>query len=98
MKLSYVIVTRNRRETLLRTLSRLELNTHLPRHAWEVFVVDNASDDGTSEAVARGYRDVALIHLPENEGVPARNHALRPARGKYIVFLDDDSYPLDDAI
>lgn len=98
MKLSYIIVTRNRRETLLRTLDHLERNTHLPRHAWEVFVVDNASEDGTSEALARHYRQASVITLPENEGVPARNHALRPARGRYVVFLDDDSYPLDDAI
>jgi GT2 family glycosyltransferase len=98
MKLSYVIVTRNRRETLLKTLAILEQSTHLPRHTWEVFVIDNASEDGTAEAVSRHYEDVTVIRLPENEGVPARNHALRPSRGRYVVFLDDDSYPLDDAI
>jgi GT2 family glycosyltransferase len=98
MKLSYVIVTRNRRDTLLRTLGLLEQNTRLPRHQWEVFVVDNASEDGTAEALAHRHREVAVISLPENEGVPARNHALAPATGQFIVFLDDDSYPLDDAI
>jgi GT2 family glycosyltransferase len=98
MKLSYIIVTRNRRETLLRTLEILEQNTRLPRHTWEVFVVDNASDDGTPEVLARSYRSAHVIRLPENEGVPARNHAIRPAQGRYAVFLDDDSYPLDDAI
>ncbi|MDB5172685.1 MAG: putative glycosyltransferase [Phycisphaerales bacterium] len=98
MKLSYVIVTRNRRDTLLRTLGLLEQNTRLPRHQWEVFVVDNASEDGTAEALARHYREATVISLPENEGVPARNHALGPATGRFIVFLDDDSYPLDDAI
>ncbi|HET6247104.1 MAG TPA: glycosyltransferase [Tepidisphaeraceae bacterium] len=98
MKLSYVIVTRNRRDTLLRTLELLEQNTHLPRSSWEVFVIDNASDDGTADAVSRAYRDTTVIRLAENEGVPARNHALRPSRGRYVVFLDDDSFPLDDAI
>ena len=98
MKLSYIIVTRNRREALLRTLSLLEQNTHLPRHAWEVFIVDNASDDGTVEAVTRNYRQATLIRLAENEGVPARNHAIKPSQGRFVVFLDDDSYPLDDAI
>ncbi|HWE04037.1 MAG TPA: glycosyltransferase family 2 protein [Tepidisphaeraceae bacterium] len=98
MKLSYIIVTRNRRETLLRTLALLEQNTRLPRHDWEVIVVDNASDDGTAEALARNHRQAAILRLAENEGVPARNHALRPASGRYVVFLDDDSYPLDDAI
>lgn len=98
MKLSYIIVTRNRREQLLRTLDILERNTRLPRYAWEVLVVDNASDDGTPEAVGRHHGHPAVIRLDENEGVPARNHALRPARGRFVVFLDDDSYPLDDAI
>jgi GT2 family glycosyltransferase len=98
MKLSYIIVTRNRRDTLLRTLALLEQNTRLPRHDWEVFVVDNASDDGTTEALVRNYRQAAVIRLAENEGVPARNRALHPASGRYVVFLDDDSYPLDDAI
>ena len=39
-----------------------------------------------------------MIGLAENEGVPARNRALPLAGGKYFVFLDDDSYPLGDAI
>src|SRR5580698_9536148 len=98
MKLSYIIVTRNRRDTLLRTLAILEQNTRLPRHDWEVFVVDNASDDGTAEALVRNYRRATVIRLAENEGMPARNRALHPACGRYVVFLDDDSYPLDDAI
>ncbi|HZK79874.1 MAG TPA: glycosyltransferase family 2 protein [Humisphaera sp.] len=98
MKLSYIIVTRNRRESLLRTLALLEQNTRLPRHDWEVFVVDNASDDGTAEALSRNYRQASVIRLAENEGMPARNRALHPATGRYIVFLDDDSYPLADAI
>ncbi len=98
MKISYIIVTRNRRETLLRTLALLEQNTRLPRHMWEVLVVDNASEDGTPEAVVRNHRDATVIRLAENEGVPARNHAIGPAQGRFIVFLDDDSYPLDDAI
>lgn len=98
MKLSYVIVTRNRRDTLLATLDRLERDTRLPRHAWEIFVIDNASDDDTPSAVAALRRDIRIIRLPENEGVPARNHAIPLAAGRYCVFLDDDSYPLNDAI
>jgi GT2 family glycosyltransferase len=98
MKLSYVIVTRNRREALLQTLARLEADTGLQRTAWETFVIDNASDDGSADAVADAFPTTHLIRLNENEGVPARNHAIRPARGQYLVFLDDDSYPLEGAI
>jgi GT2 family glycosyltransferase len=98
MKLSYVIVTRNRRESLLRTLDRLESVTALPRHQWEVLVVDNASDDDTVSAVAHHHREVRLIRLEENEGMPARNHAIARAAGKYLCFLDDDSYPTEGAV
>ena len=98
MKLSYVIVTRNRRDALLATLAKLEQNTGLPRHAWEVFVIDNASEDDTASAVTSLDRDIRVIRLPENEGVPARNHALPRARGKYVCFLDDDSYPMPGAV
>ena len=98
MKVSFVIVTRNRRDTLLRTIDRVERDCGLPRHAWELIVVDNASEDDTAEAVVAHHRDTHLIRLPENEGVPARNHALPVAAGRYVVFLDDDSYPLPGAL
>ena len=93
MKLSYVIITRNRRDALLSTLARLEQNTGLPRRSWETIVVDNASDDGSIEAVAKQFRSAKIILLPENEGMPARNHGFKKARGRYVCMLDDDSYP-----
>jgi GT2 family glycosyltransferase len=98
MRLSYVIVTRNRRESLLKTLGILEQNTRLPRYAWEAVVVDNASDDGSVEAVRREHRDATVISLPENEGMPGRNHGFKAARGRYVCLIDDDSYPIGNAI
>ncbi|QOV89432.1 glycosyltransferase family 2 protein [Humisphaera borealis] len=98
MKLSYVIVTRNRCQALLRTLDLLERNTGLPRHSWEVIVIDNASDDDTVSRVARLADRVRLVRLDENEGIPARNRGLPLMKGKYVVFLDDDSYPMPGAI
>lgn len=98
MKLSYVIITRNRCQPLLRTLDLLERNTGLPRHSWEVIVVDNASDDDTVSRVARLGDRVRLIRLDENEGIPARNRALPIMQGRYVAFLDDDSYPMPGAI
>lgn len=98
MKLSYVIVTRNRRDALLKTLARLEENTRLPKRSWETVIVDNASDDGGPEAVAKRFRTVRLVRLPENEGMPARNHGFKIARGRYVCMLDDDSYPIGQTI
>ncbi|MGB3190500.1 MAG: glycosyltransferase [Limnoraphis sp.] len=57
----------------------------------EVIVVDDNSQDGTSEFIAREYPDIHLITLDENVGCPAaRNRGIKVARGKYIAPLDSD--------
>jgi GT2 family glycosyltransferase len=98
MKLSYVIVTHNRREALLKTLAQLQRCTPLPKGAWETWVVDNASTDGTVQTLEADYPGVRLIRRKENEGAAARSYAFSPARGKYLILLDDDSYPVDDTV
>ena len=98
MKLSYVIITRNRRQRLLQTLQRLIDNTPLHADEWETFVVDNASDDDTIAATKAAFPRVNLIALPANQGMPARNHAFAAARGQYLFSLDDDSYPDENAV
>jgi len=98
MRLSYVIVTWNRCDRLLDTLARLVDTTPLPRDAYEIIVADNASTDGTADEVRRAFPQVNVIQLNRNEGMAGRNHAIRAARGEYITLLDDDSYPLGDAV
>ncbi len=99
MDFSYVIITYNRRERLLSTLERLLRLTPAPRRRWELFVVDNASTDGSADAVEQRFgNQVNLIRLDRNLGMPARNAAISRASGRYIVLLDDDSHPLDDAV
>lgn len=89
---SFVISTHNRRDVLLQTLSRLQC-CGLHHRAFQVLVVDNASRDGTAQAVCQMFPQVILICLQKNRGACARNEALRQAAGRYVVFLDDDSYP-----
>lgn len=93
MRLSYVLITYNRRDALLRTLERIEANTTTDRADYEIIVVDNRSSDGTAEALAQHYPHVAVLRSNENLGMPARNIALDAAGGDYIAILDDDSYP-----
>jgi GT2 family glycosyltransferase len=58
----------------------------------EVFVVDNASADGTAEAVAREFPAAHLIANDANLGfVRANNQALALCRGRYALLLNPDA-------
>ncbi|MEV5444872.1 glycosyltransferase [Streptomyces sp. NPDC052644] len=83
-----VIITHNRRDELLRTLDN---TVRLPERP-PVIVVDNASSDGTADAVARRHPEVTLLTPGANLGAVGRNLAVRQARTPYIAFCDDDSW------
>jgi len=93
MRLSYVIISFNRCDTLRHTLSLLPDRTTLPAGEWDIWVIDNASTDGTDAMMKSEFPEVNYHRLPANEGMPARNYAFDRATGEYIVCLDDDSYP-----
>jgi GT2 family glycosyltransferase len=60
--------------------------------AAEVFVVDNASEDGSAEAVRALRPEVTLIANAANEGFArANNQALRLAQGRYVCLLNPDT-------
>lgn len=70
------------------------------RHALEVIVADNASDDGSADAVEEAFGTrVRLLRLDRNIGFgPANNAAATHARGRWILLLNPDTVVLDDAI
>jgi GT2 family glycosyltransferase len=87
-RVTVVIATRNRRETLARTLRRLgQLNPVPP-----VIVVDNGSEDGTAQAVRERFPAVQVLALSRNRGAAARNLGVQAARLPYVAFSDDDSW------
>lgn len=77
---------------LLHTLERV-FACGLPSESFEVIVVDNASSDGTSQAVAKRFGEVRLMVRTDNRGSCAKGPAIELARGEFVVFLDDDSFP-----
>ena len=89
--LSIVIVAYNRKEALLRTLAHLKATE--PAASAEILVVDNASADGTAEAVRESHPGVRILELTENTGVAAFNRGVDAATGKTVLILDDDSWP-----
>jgi GT2 family glycosyltransferase len=64
--------------------------TALPDAA-PIIVVDNASRDGTADAVAREHPEVTLIRGPSNLGAVARNVAVATLETRYVAFCDDDT-------
>ncbi|MER7838136.1 glycosyltransferase [Streptomyces sp. NPDC096040] len=83
-----VVITHNRRAELLHTLRRLRALPERP----EVVVTDNASTDGTAEAVLRHFPDVVLLRPGRNLGAVGRNLALPRIRTPYVAFCDDDTW------
>lgn len=97
IRVSFVLPTFNRRDVLLHTLAQVQ-RCGLEGDAFEVLVVDNASSDGTAEAVQDRFLSVHLLRQPTNRGPCGKNAALEVARGEFVVFLDDDSYPQPGAV
>ena len=66
---------------------------------FEVIVVDNASDDGTPELVAREFPGVRLFALAENLGFArGNNYAAERALGDWVLLLNPDTIVHDRAL
>jgi hypothetical protein len=64
----------------------------------QVTVVDNFSDDGTADLVAREHPEVRLVRLQQNLGFAAANNlAARDLGGKALLLLNPDAVLVDDA-
>ena len=90
---TFLISTRNRRAALLRTLSELDAVVRRGGVLAETIVVDNASTDGTADAVAAAHPAVRVIRSRKNLGPCNKNAGLPVAAGEIVLFLDDDSHP-----
>ena len=75
MELSYCVVNTNGRELLLTCLEAIR-RTHPSGIEHEVLVLDNASDDGSAEAVARRFPEVRLIARDRRAGLAENNSLL----------------------
>jgi N-acetylglucosaminyl-diphospho-decaprenol L-rhamnosyltransferase len=103
--LSYCVVNTNGRELLLACIEAIRRTTP-PALEHEVLVLDNASDDGSAEAVEKMQGcsageaeeqpvlggDIRLIALDRRTGKAANDsRLLEEARGEYCLLLNEDS-------
>lgn len=97
MDLSILIVSFNTRELTLGCLRSIYEQTSAID--FEVIVVENASQDGSADAIAQAFPQVRLIKLDRNLGFAgATNLAASKAKGQLLLLLNPDTVILDRAI
>jgi len=88
MDLSIIIVSWNSCDKLKKNLASIMASEGL---SYEVFVVDNASEDDTVEMVQRDFPAVHLMVNTKNLGFSAANNqAIRLSQGNFILLLNPD--------
>jgi GT2 family glycosyltransferase len=90
MTLSIIIVSYNARADLENCLA--SLTSSPPSIAHDVTVVDNASTDGSADAVRRRFPAVRVIGLDRNLGFAAGNNTgIRVTTGSLLLLLNSDT-------
>lgn len=92
-----IVVSYNTRDMTLACLASVQAETRAA--SYELIVIDNASADGSADAVAARFPGVRLIRSAENLGFArANNVASDAARGRYLLLLNPDTVVLRGAI
>lgn len=102
-KVAAVVVTFNRKALLLECLNALLKQTY---PVDRIYLVDNASTDGTPDALAEagfiGHAKIEYVRLPENSGGAGGFYeGMRLARQgafDWVWVMDDDAEPMPDAL
>lgn len=93
-KLSLIIATYNRAQSLLRTLRSVVSQSAAPE-LWECIVVNNNSTDNTAEVFAcfaaenQGF-DLKMVTETKQGLSNARNAGITASKGEYVAIVDDD--------
>ena len=96
---SIIVCTFNRSDSLKATLNALQVQKIPENLQWEVIVVDNNSNDHTHavvEALQQNWHRLRYEFEPRQGLSHARNHGIQSARGKILLFTDDDVLPEQD--
>lgn len=95
--LSILVVSYNSRELTLAALESVYAQT--TETPFETIVLDNASTDGSADAIAARFPQVRLIRSPDNLGFArGNNEAAKVANGEYLLLLNPDTVVLNHAI
>src|SRR5271169_4875223 len=102
MILSVVIVSHNVKfflEQCLSSLKKAVVGSSLPGGQYEVFIVDNASSDGSMDFLIPLFPLFHFIQNKENTGfAKANNQALFHCTGEFVLFLNPDTILAEDIL
>jgi len=84
---SIIIPTYNRLDSLLKTLESIQAQS---RQSYEVIIIDDNGEDGTSQALAGMDKVCVLVNATRQGPSYGRNRGIKEARGEYVWFLDSD--------
>ena len=91
MEISYCVVNNDGREYLLACLAAIR-EADPPGRSSEVLVLDNASTDGSADAVRQTFPEAELIELDRKQGKAANDTLLLTrAKGRACLLLNEDS-------
>lgn len=96
-ELSVIIVSYNVRQLLAECLASVVDACRDINH--QIIVVDNASADGSAEAVKKQFPQIQVIANAENKGFSAANNqGYKISRGEYVLLLNPDTIVKPGAI
>ena len=97
MKISIIILTWNSASHIGSCIKALQSTVKIQALEW--IVVDNGSTDSSQLIVEQLLPEATIIQNPNNMGVAhARNQGIEASAGEYVLFIDDDTIALPNAI
>lgn len=103
LDLSVIILSYNTKDITLRCLEKLKISKSYCekrlKNKIEVLIIDNASNDGSSQAIKDGHKWAKLLALKENTGFSKGcNLGMMKTKNPFILLLNSDVYLEEDSI
>lgn len=97
LDLSICIVSYNTKDLLKQCLE--SIYKEIKGTSFEIFVVDNASIDGTVNMIKNNFPDVKLTANKKNLGfAAANNQVMKDSKGRYALLLNPDTVVLNSSL